>query len=227
MDADEMFQKAALEEYKSLRDEILRNDTQVHAVLGFTVAGLGALMASTFQSKNPWPEVFALLVLILANSLVTRLRLNTFRIAEYIRICLEPAVPGLGWEERLCKFRRGKKSKLIMAPAQMPVQAMECILFAIIGAMVSFSGYMVQLSQLGVHITTHDESGIQKVGEIVSLSLAFLMQTLLLGVYFWIAWVNYRAVKQVRALDSELSRYWKELVDQEGRKAATPGPSTI
>ncbi len=100
-----------IEEYRSLRDEILRRQNARVLVLGFTLTAIGAVIGLSLGGKVPATQlptfVFALslfgLVLLLAALLFTIQNTQQIDIiASYISTFIEPEIDGIQWE---CKWR--------------------------------------------------------------------------------------------------------------------------
>lgn len=98
-----------IEEYKSLREEILRRQDRMMAILGLTITGSGAVMGFVLKSPTKpdfdWYRFGLLSVLLLLLSAATFLTANhIFQIAviaSYIGYYVESTVPHMGWERRL------------------------------------------------------------------------------------------------------------------------------
>ena len=95
----------AVVQYQMLRAEILGNDTLVMQVIGFTFAFVGVALAVSVQFGTSLPLIASLMMLTLVNTYITRLRANTWRIASYLRMAVEPGIRHVKWETRLCRFR--------------------------------------------------------------------------------------------------------------------------
>ncbi len=96
-----------LEEYRTLRTEILQND---RVCQGLSVSALALISLS--WAAMVWSGEFLLAVLPSAIYLAyLQLLLHkyegTYRIATYLAAFLEPKIPGLGWETRLRRQREG------------------------------------------------------------------------------------------------------------------------
>ncbi len=119
---------ALLEEYKTLREEIMRTTRDRQIVLGFTITGVGTILGlilkhpqqtrdsmTGLQGLN-WYVLaltsFALLMLIAALLLTKRHTQSIDRISAYIRKFIESNVEGLNWETRWTRFRESKTTKI-------------------------------------------------------------------------------------------------------------------
>lgn len=111
---------ALIEEYKSLREEIMRRQYARLLILGYTVTAVGALLglaardaSSAAQSLTYYRFVllaFALLILIAALLMTINHTQQIDIIASYIRRFIEPRVNGIRWESRWMRYRQSKLS---------------------------------------------------------------------------------------------------------------------
>ncbi len=111
-----------LEEYKSLRNEIMRRQDARLLVLGFTVTGVGTLMGLTLgggqiraQEMNYY--AFGLigfgLVMVMAALVLTIHQTQSIDpISAYIRRFIEPNLTGIRWESRWTRYREIHRSKI-------------------------------------------------------------------------------------------------------------------
>lgn len=108
-----------LEEYKSLRTEILeRQNTRLH-ILGFTMAAIGTILGFALRDNVSIGQelnwyVFALVsfALVILNAALILTIQHTQQIdviSAYIRKFIEPKI-GIGWETRWTRYRELKKS---------------------------------------------------------------------------------------------------------------------
>ncbi|KPK65393.1 MAG: hypothetical protein AMK73_03110 [Planctomycetes bacterium SM23_32] len=114
-----------LAEYGSLREEIMRRQQARLLILGFTLAGVGAVLGVALGSDSSTsPEldhvVFGLTgwgVLLVNGALMLTIYHTQAieRIAAYIRTFIEPEVDGLQWETRWAAFRQGRGARRIPA----------------------------------------------------------------------------------------------------------------
>jgi hypothetical protein len=98
-----------IEEWKSLRDEIARKQSFVERLVLTTVTGNLAIFAFATAQKDLAPaNAFLALLPVVLTSLsyfwILRNLQSGFRIAEYIRECIEPNT-SLGWETWLVRAR--------------------------------------------------------------------------------------------------------------------------
>lgn len=111
---------ALLEEYKSLREEIMRKQHARLYILAFTVAGIGTVTGVVLkgglvivQGLNYCALAlisFALGMLIVALLLTIHHTQQIDLISAYIRTFIEPNVNGLRWESRWTCYRESKRS---------------------------------------------------------------------------------------------------------------------
>ncbi len=112
---------ALLEEYKSLREEVMKKQDARLYIAGFTVAAIGTILGFTLGSDMPIEHKpdhylvglvsFALIVLNTALVLTLQHTMGIDSISAYIRKFIEPEMPGLGWETRLQRYRKLARSK--------------------------------------------------------------------------------------------------------------------
>jgi hypothetical protein len=116
-DADE--REGMLEEYRTLRDEILTAKARRLQTVSFTVGAVGVLLSiiagAVLGSDIPSAEIrlavavgggIALYgILIPSQIMTTHLQQTIQTIGSYIRVYIEPHVPGLNWENRWQVFK--------------------------------------------------------------------------------------------------------------------------
>lgn len=110
-----------VEEYKSLRQEIMKRQSARQVVLGFTVTGVGAVIKATLgHDLTPlqgfhWYALalisFALVIIIAALLLTIHHTQQIDVISGYIRKFIEPNVKGLRWESRWTRYRESVRSR--------------------------------------------------------------------------------------------------------------------
>jgi hypothetical protein len=115
-----------LEEYKALRAEIVSQQQQRTAVLGFTLAGVGVTASLAAKMLDPtapnggelesvYPGLVVLLVLyiliIIATAMTAAFTQAIDHLANYIRKFIEPNTPGLRWESRWAEVRGAKDDR--------------------------------------------------------------------------------------------------------------------
>lgn len=108
-----------VEEYKSLREEIMRRQDARLFVLGFTVTGIGTVMGLTLNGNSLTTQglnyfalallSFALVMLIAALLLTIDHTQQIDVISAYISIFIEPNVKGIHWESRWADYRRNQR----------------------------------------------------------------------------------------------------------------------
>ncbi len=103
-----------LEEYKTLRDEIISAKGRRLQTMSLTVGTIGVILTVTagavLGSDIPSPETRLAIsigggitlygVLIPSEIMTSRLQQTIQQIGAYIRVFIEPQVPGLNWENR-------------------------------------------------------------------------------------------------------------------------------
>lgn len=109
-----------LEEYNSLRAEIMkRQDTRLH-IAGFTMAAIGTILGFILRGGTPIGHdsnyiaalvSFALIVLNAALILTIQYTQQIDIISAYIRKFIEPKISGMGWETRWTLYRKKKREK--------------------------------------------------------------------------------------------------------------------
>jgi len=121
-----------LEEYKTLREEIMRTQRDRQVVLGFAITGVGTILGLIFKDfqkehnggslvREPSWYGFALisiaLLVLIGSLLLTRQHTLTIeRISSYIRNFIEPNVDGLNWETRWTRYRMSAETKIRFVP---------------------------------------------------------------------------------------------------------------
>jgi hypothetical protein len=115
----EEISKGLLEEYKTIRGEILQTQGQRIQIISPTVGAIGVILSISFglvlraQATSPdkllMIAVGAAIVIyvILIPSLIMMISVQQAiqRLGGYIRLFIEPQVPGLNWENRIQKFK--------------------------------------------------------------------------------------------------------------------------
>ncbi len=114
--------KQELEEYKSLREEILANDRLCLQAITIALSATGIIFGQGLANKNCWIFLIPMPILAVIYYYVTDKRFGTRVIASYIVAFLEPQLSGLNWETRLRRFREQCKKKGIhLIPGQNPM----------------------------------------------------------------------------------------------------------
>jgi hypothetical protein len=105
-----LYSEAAIEEYKTLRAEILAHFDRRSSRLAVVWASISALLAAATVANVP--ELCCIALLLTNSGWVDELRWydSMIRIASYIRIIIEPQIEGLQWETLLA-FALGRLSK--------------------------------------------------------------------------------------------------------------------
>jgi len=109
---------AQIEEYKSLRQEIMSRQNARLLILGFTIAAIGTILGLTLQEEislglNYYAFAlitFAIVIVIAALILTIHHTQQIEVIAAYIRKFIEPKVIGLDWETNWIHYRESKRS---------------------------------------------------------------------------------------------------------------------
>jgi hypothetical protein len=109
-----------VEEYRSLREEIVRRQDTRLVILGFAVASMGALIGLTLKTNADAVKgldyyafglvSFALVLLIAALLLTIQITQQIEVIAAYIRRFIEPRTHGIRWETRWARYRELRRS---------------------------------------------------------------------------------------------------------------------
>jgi hypothetical protein len=121
-----MMDAPRLEEWKALREEIVRKQTFVEST--WIAASAASLAAMAFGLKESSTEGIAICLLptiltsIVYFWILTRVY-SGFRIANYIKTVIEPDIAGLNWENWLSDFVE-KKNFRLRNPYSMLVSAM-------------------------------------------------------------------------------------------------------
>ena len=125
----ELESEHALEEYKSLREEILANDRLCLQAIAIVLSATGIIFVQGFAIKNCWFFLIPIPIIEIVYYYVTDKRFGTWVIASYIVVFLEPQLSGLNFETRLRGFREQcKKNNIHLVPGQNPMLN-ELILF--------------------------------------------------------------------------------------------------
>jgi len=113
-------QTGLIEEYKSLREEIMRRQDARLLVLGFTVTGIGTVIGLTLGSNSVAVQglnyyalaliSFALVMLITALLMTIHHSQQIDVIAAYIRKYIEKSVSNIQWESRWTHYRESRRS---------------------------------------------------------------------------------------------------------------------
>lgn len=110
--------EAQIEEYKSLRQEIMSRQNARLLIMGFTIAAIGTILGLTLQEGisldlNYYAFAlitFAIVIVIAALVLTIHHTQQIDVISAYIRKFIEPKVMGLGWETHWTRYRESKQS---------------------------------------------------------------------------------------------------------------------
>lgn len=114
-----------LEEYRTLRSEILNAQGRRLQTISLTVGAFGVILSVTagavLGSDITSPETRLLVsiggavalyaVLIPSLIMIISTQQTVQRLGEYIRIFIEPRIPGLNWEHRWYNFKRQRRFK--------------------------------------------------------------------------------------------------------------------
>lgn len=115
----EEISKGLLEEYKTIRGEILQTQAQRIQIISLTVGAIGVILSISFglvlrAETTPLDKLLLITVgaaiviyVILIPSLIMMISVQQAiqRLGGYIRLFIEPQVPGLNWENRMQKFK--------------------------------------------------------------------------------------------------------------------------
>ena len=114
------YENAILEEYRSLREELMKTQSHRQVILGFTVTGVGAVIKTTLGHSPASIEglnnyalglISFAMVLIIAALLLTRHHTQQIDvIGGYIRRFIEARAEGLCWESRWMRYRESMSS---------------------------------------------------------------------------------------------------------------------
>jgi len=110
-----------LEEYNSLRAEIMKRQDARLYIAGFTMAAIGTILGFTLREGTSFGHdsnyyiaalvSFALIVLNAALFLTIQYTQQIDIISAYIRKFIEPKISGMGWETRWKLYRKKKGEK--------------------------------------------------------------------------------------------------------------------
>ena len=110
---------ALLEEYKSLRTEIMKRQDARLYIAGFTMAAIGTILGLTLRDSAPIGHEsnyyvvalvsFALIVLNVALILTIQYTQQIITISAYIQKFVESKITEIGWETRWTKYREKKR----------------------------------------------------------------------------------------------------------------------
>lgn len=98
----------ALEEYKSLRAEILQNEKVCTELLGLTLASTGVMFGLGITNKACGVFLVTLPLLWAMYYYVTDKRRAAYAASQYISVFLEPHLPGLNRETRRINLKRAQ-----------------------------------------------------------------------------------------------------------------------
>ncbi len=109
-----------LEEYRSLRQEIMSRQNARLLILGFTVTAIGTIIGLALQEEISLSDglnhyafalmTFAIVLIIAALVLTIHHTQQIDVIGAYIRKFIEPKVAGLEWQTRWTRYRESKRS---------------------------------------------------------------------------------------------------------------------
>jgi len=125
-------ESASIEEYKTLRSEILAQMNRRSARLTVVWAGISALLAAGIVAQIPELGCVALLLVCTGWMDENRWFRNVIRIGTYISFVLEPRIPGLRWETIQNKIDQINANK-------QPLKRFTSILFSTYGMFVIVS----------------------------------------------------------------------------------------
>ena len=127
--------KFLIEEYNSLRSEVLKQQEVRYVVLGFTVTAVGVLLAQAIKQDivlAKGPNIMALsmmgyaFVIIISAALVASHHTqNIDRLAGYIREFIEPEIPEIKWETRWHFYRESHRK--LVKQGRLPFGTSKCL----------------------------------------------------------------------------------------------------
>jgi len=94
-----------VEEYRTLREEILVHEKSIWQVHSFLLTAAGAIFGYGLTVNNPFVLLVPLVILIPGIYMILSRWSHIYRIAAYIRLLLEPEVDGLNWETHWARVR--------------------------------------------------------------------------------------------------------------------------
>lgn len=117
-------QEGYLEEYRSLREEILRRQEARLLILGFCITSIGTIIGLSLQDYSPRVEglnyftfvliCLGLVILITTLLLIIQHTQQIEIIGAYIRNYIEPLFPGLNWQTRWARYRKDRRFNFII-----------------------------------------------------------------------------------------------------------------
>ena len=125
-------ESASIEEYKTLRSEILAQMNRRSVRLTVVWASISALLAAGLVAQIPELGGVALLLVCTGWMDENRWFTNVIRIGTYISIILEPRIPGLRWETIQNQIDQSKAKK-------QPIKRLLSLLFSTYGMFVIVS----------------------------------------------------------------------------------------
>jgi hypothetical protein len=151
MESDDLdLEKQYLAEYGYLRQEILDADRAIYQVLGFVLAASGLLFARAFDLENPAQGALILAIIqvfaLPCHLLLRANRKRIWRIATYLRIFVEPNLPGVQWETDLAALR-AKGAPKTMARFSTRVIGTESLVMVMISVAAVLAETLILLSQ--------------------------------------------------------------------------------
>lgn len=106
---------AQIEEYKSLRQEIMSRQNARRLILGFTITAIGSIIGFVLQGEIALEYdldyyafsliIFAIVIIIAALILTIHHTQQIDVIGAYIRKFIEPKMPGLNWQTYWFRYR--------------------------------------------------------------------------------------------------------------------------
>lgn len=111
---------AQIEEYKSLRQEIMSRQNARRLILGFTITAIGSIIGFVLQGEIALEYdldyyafsliIFAIVIIIAALILTIHHTQQIDVIGAYIRKFIKPKMPGLNWQTYWFRYRELRRS---------------------------------------------------------------------------------------------------------------------
>jgi hypothetical protein len=105
MKPKEITNATSIEEYVSLRQEVVENQNYVLTTAGLVLTATGVLLTVAFSSSNPILALFPLVILYLGQKIVFNNAQTEARVATYLQVFWETRSKDFHWERRQAAFR--------------------------------------------------------------------------------------------------------------------------
>jgi hypothetical protein len=139
-----------LEEYKTLREEILYRGRRKINIVIYTVLATGALLGYAIQNPSPYVFLIPLAILIPFSYNIKGLANGNLKIATYISVVIESKSDRLNWETFNKKYR--KNTSIFGRPK--PRQLQHMLVFDLLTAICIIGSYsyrtMADITQLSI-----------------------------------------------------------------------------